>query len=284
MAQKLADRVVEQMDWLDPIADTTQDTINESVRSGGPPAQTVMDALHGVWLGHPLHPALVAIPLGAWTGTLLLDLAGIEDGADLMLGLGLVGAVGSALAGLADWNDTYGKDRRIGLLHGLLNTGALALNVTSLLLRRKGGRTPGVALSTLAYAIGNGAAFLGGELAYTKGVGVNHTAWDEAPVEFTVALDADALEDGKPVRGEAGGVAVVLVKQGDTVLALDATCTHAGGPLNEGTVDGDTITCPWHGSQFCLSDGKVLHGPATVPAIHFEARIRDGKVEVRRAD
>lgn len=284
MAEKLADRVVEQMAWLDPIADVTQDTINKTVQANAPQGQMVKDALHGVWLGHPLHPALVSVPLGAWTATLLLDLTGAEDGADLALGLGIAGAAGAALAGVADWNDTSGSERRIGLLHGLLNTTALTLNVTSLIMRRRGARTPGVALSTLGYAIGSAAAFLGGELSYVKGVGVSHTAWDNAPTEFTAALDADALKEGKPVRGQAGGVAVMLLKRGSEILALDATCPHAGGPLDEGKVVEDSIICPWHGSQFCMLDGSVEHGPATTPAIRFEARIREGKVEVRRAD
>jgi nitrite reductase/ring-hydroxylating ferredoxin subunit len=146
-----------------------------------------------------------------------------------------------------------------------------------------GDRGYGVALSTVAYGLAGISSFLGGELVYSRGIGVNHTAWDAPPDEYTVALDADTLQDGKPVRGEAGGVPIVLVKRGTAVFALDATCTHAGGPLDEGTVAGDTISCPWHGSVFCLRDGSTRRGPATEPAICFEARVRDGKVEVRRA-
>lgn len=281
MAQKLAERVVEDMDWLDPVADTVQGAITEAVKAGGPQAQAAKDFLHGRWLGHPLHPALVAIPIGAWAATLLLDLAGMEDGADLALTLGIVGAAGSALAGAADWNDTSGTDRRTGLLHALLNATGLSMNIVSLVLRRNGKRTAGVALSSLTYAMVNVSGFLGGELAYSRGIGVDHTAWDTPPTDWTVALDASALQEGRPVRGEAGGVAVALVKHGEEIFALDATCPHAGGPLNEGTVTDDTITCPWHGSTFSLRDGSTLRGPAAAPAKHFAARIRDGKVEVR---
>lgn len=284
MAQKLAERVMDEMTWLDPLADTMQGAINEAVKAGGPSAQAAKDALNGRWLGHPLHPALVAVPLGAWTATLVLDLIGQEDGADVALALGIAGAVGSALAGLADWNDTYGTDRRTGLAHALLNSTALGLNIASLALRRQGARTPGVALSTLSFAIAGMAGYLGGELAYVRGIGVDHTAWDETPAEFTPVIDVAALEEGQPARGEANGLAVVVVKQGSDIFALDATCPHAGGPLNEGTVEGDTITCPWHGSTFCLSDGSTRRGPATMAAKHFETRVRDGKVEVRRAE
>jgi nitrite reductase/ring-hydroxylating ferredoxin subunit len=69
------------------------------------------------------------------------------------------------------------------------------------------------------------------------------------------------------------------MKRGDEVFALDATCTHAGGPLDEGTVEGDVIVCPWHGSRFCLRSGAVLSGPATVPARNLRVRIKGGMVE-----
>jgi nitrite reductase/ring-hydroxylating ferredoxin subunit len=158
------------------------------------------------------------------------------------------------------------------------------MNIASLVMRRTGGRKQGVALSTAAYAIASLSGFLGGELSYSKGVGVNHEAWDTPPEEFTPTIGVDKLEDEKPVRAEAGDISVVLVKRGETIYALDATCTHAGGPLDEGTVEGDAIICPWHGSKFCLADGSVLRSPATEPAISLETRVRDGTIEVRRRD
>jgi nitrite reductase/ring-hydroxylating ferredoxin subunit/uncharacterized membrane protein len=283
MAQKVAERVVEGMPWLDPVSETLQSAVQRAVQSGGENARTVKDVLHGTWLGHPLHPAIVAVPLGAWTTTLLLDLAGMESGADLSLGLGIAGAVSAALAGIADWSDTYGQDRRMGTAHALLNTTGLAMNIYSLILRRRGARAKGVAFSTLAYGVAMISGFLGGELAYSRGIGVDHTAWDEGPSDFTPVLDAGNLVDGKPMRAMAGSVPVMLVRQGDQIYALDATCTHMGGPLDEGALEGDAIRCPWHGSIFCLADGSVRHGPATEPAKTFEVRIREGKVEVRQA-
>lgn len=56
---------------------------------------------------------------------------------------------------------------------------------------------------------------------------------------------------------------------------------HRGGPLAEGERDGSVVTCPWHGSQFDLCSGEVLHGPAREPQARFEARMREGQVEVR---
>jgi nitrite reductase/ring-hydroxylating ferredoxin subunit len=74
---------------------------------------------------------------------------------------------------------------------------------------------------------------------------------------------------------------VVLVKQGDTIFALRDTCTHLGGPLSEGKLEGDSIRCPWHGSRFCLTDGRVLDGPAVFPERVFDVRVREGQIEIR---
>jgi nitrite reductase/ring-hydroxylating ferredoxin subunit len=71
------------------------------------------------------------------------------------------------------------------------------------------------------------------------------------------------------------------VKQGDRIHALRETCTHLGGPLAEGTVEGDVIHCPWHGSRFSLEDGSVVGGPATFAEVVYEVRVRNGQVEVR---
>lgn len=283
MAQKLADRLIARMTWLDPASDALQSRVKVAVEARGVQGYALKDALHGRWLGHPLHPALVSIPLGAWTATLALDLSGMESGADLSLGIGIAGATAAALAGIADWSETDGADRRTGMLHAVLNTAGLSMNVVSLILRRAGARRQGVLLSTLAYSIGSVSAFLGGELAYSKGVGVNHTAWDQGPTTFTPVLPLDDLTENTPIRRDAGGVPVVLVRRGDSVFALDATCPHAGGPLDEGRVEGDAIVCPWHGSRFCLQDGSAERGPSTEPAPVFETRLRDGMVEVRRA-
>lgn len=283
MAEKAVDRAIAQMAWLEGPSDTLQRWIHEAVQGQGATGQQLKDALHGRWLGHPLHPVLVTAPLGAWTAAMILDLAGMESGADISLGFGNAAAVGAMLAGMADWSETYGSDRRMGLVHALLNSGGLALNVASLVLRRTGARRGGVLLSSLAYGIGSLSAYLGGELVYSHGVGINHTAWDQPPTEFTPVMPVAELPEEQPVRGNAAGTPVVLIKRGERIMALDATCTHAGGPLDEGTLEGDLLICPWHGSAFCIADGSVRRSPATEPAISFETRVSGSMVEVRRA-
>jgi nitrite reductase/ring-hydroxylating ferredoxin subunit len=78
-----------------------------------------------------------------------------------------------------------------------------------------------------------------------------------------------------------GNTALVLVRRGDVVHALKETCSHAGGPLSQGEVRGDVIICPWHYSNFRLSDGVVKHGPATHRQPAYAARINADQVEVQ---
>ena len=83
---------------------------------------------------------------------------------------------------------------------------------------------------------------------------------------------------------DVSGIPAVLLKQGQTIYAIGATCTHLAGPLDEGTVEDGVVQCPWHGSRFCMSDGSVVNGPAVYAAPTFAVRLRDGKVELRRLD
>lgn len=279
MAQTLADRVTETMPWLDEAAETVQQALNPVLGSGGP--KQVQDALNGTWLGHPLHPAIVAVPLGAWTTTLLLDLTDMEEAADFSLRVGVVSALGAAVTGAAQWQDTTGKPRRVGLLHAALNVGATALYGGSWLMRARGARGAGIALSTLGYATGMFSAWLGGDLAYVRGLGVNRTAFEQPPADWTEVLDEGELQENKPRRVEANGVPVLLVRQGNDILAISATCSHLGGPLDEGQIDGQNVTCPWHGSVFCLRDGALVHGPATAPQPAYDVRVQRGTIALR---
>ena len=83
-------------------------------------------------------------------------------------------------------------------------------------------------------------------------------------------------------RVAVAGVPVLLVKLGDTYAAISATCSHAGGPLDEGTLANGIVQCPWHGSRFRLRDGKAVTGPATASQPRYDVRVRDGQIELRR--
>ena len=150
MATDRAVQLINRQHWLEPLADRLQSSLNDGFAAAGPAGQQVANALHGVWLGHPLHPVLTDIPIGSWTAAAVLD--ALEEvsgngafgrGADAAIGLGIVGALGSAITGLTDWRHTDGRARRVGVIHGLLNTGALALYTSSLILRRLRARRAG---------------------------------------------------------------------------------------------------------------------------------------------
>jgi nitrite reductase/ring-hydroxylating ferredoxin subunit len=78
-----------------------------------------------------------------------------------------------------------------------------------------------------------------------------------------------------------GTTGLVVVRRGDLVWALKETCSHAGGPLAQGTLRGSSIVCPWHASAFRLSDGAVRHGPAATRQVAYRARINGDQVEVQ---
>jgi nitrite reductase/ring-hydroxylating ferredoxin subunit/uncharacterized membrane protein len=281
-------RAIGDQEWIDAAASPLQEAVRKFFQSAGTGGQHLKNFLHGRALGHPLHPALIDLPLGAWTIAAIFDGLELARGkkkalaADSAIKLGLAGAVMAAVAGLTDWSETDGRAKRIGATHGALNLAATGLYATSLLLRRRA-RAQGIGLSMIAYAVSMTAAFLGGHLTYGEQIGVDHTATADQgkPEKFTAVLDDDDLPANRPKRADAGGVALVLVRRGENIFALRDTCSHLGGPLSKGKLEGDSIRCPWHGSRFCLEDGRVLEGPAVFPERPFDVRVRKGKIEVR---
>lgn len=277
MSLRLAKRVAAAAAPLDPAGDVLRSLVGKVPRP-------VRDVLDGVWLGNPLHPALTDVPLGSWTAAAALDALG-SPAADAALAVGVLAAVPTAVTGANDAAYLRGEQRRLALVHGLLNSVGLALNVGSLVLRRRGERGAARALSGTAYAAALFTAHLGGELSYGLGVRVNRTAFERAPGDFAAALDESELAGGALRRVEVDGTPVLVARaaSGD-VCAIADTCTHLGGPLHEGTREGDSVVCPWHGSRFDLRTGAVEHGPAVFPERRYETRVGEGKVEVRAAE
>jgi len=213
----------------------------------------------------------------------LLDVIGgrrSRPAADRLIGIGIAAAVPTALTGASDWSDLRGGTRRVGVVHAVGNTTALTLHVLSWRARRDGRRFDGFALSTLGIAAATFSAWLGGHLSYGRGVGVNQTAFDEPPQEWTpVAADTDVLE-GRMTAVPTDAMTVLLVRRHGALHALDDRCSHRGCSLAEGKLGDGTITCACHGSTFHL-DGSVVNGPATAPQPRLDLRVRDGRVEVR---
>ncbi len=280
---------IEKQEWLKPAEEGLQNLVHKAFQFKG--GREAKNFLHGTWIGHPLHVILTDIPIGAWTATVTfdaLDSMGARReyriAADAALGLGLIGAVGAAATGLTDWQDIDPPARRIGLVHGLLNVTSVVLFGSSLVARRRGARSAGRSLAALGYAVSVAAAHLGGHLVYEQKVGVDHTAPEKLPEDLTPVISESSMEEGKPVRAEHNGTPILLVRRGSQIHALAETCSHLGGPLSQGTLDGDVIQCPWHGSRFSIRDGHVVDGPAVHPQPCLEARVRNGQVEVRKSN
>ncbi|MFD8704840.1 Rieske 2Fe-2S domain-containing protein [Kitasatospora sp. NPDC059648] len=242
------------------------------------------DALHGVWLGHPLHPALVQLPIGCWTSAGLLDLApGRRRSADVLVATGLLAAGPAALAGWVDWARLDAPRRRTGLVHALANTGGVLLYTGSLLARCRGRRARGRLLGWAGMTAVAAGGVLGGHLAYRQAAGPDRAAAVPrlAPPDWATLGPVEDFPVGQPVRRRVGELAVVVVRDGDRCHVLAERCAHLSGPLSEGSVVDGCLRCPWHGSEFRLRDGEVAGGPATAPQPVLETRVLSGHLEAR---
>ena len=289
MAQTLMQRLVEALPFLDDIGEAVQPEVQKAVNAGGTTARNVLD---GVWLEAPLHPVMTDVPIGAWTTALVfdgLDLAAgkkpLQHAADASLLFGTLGAFGAAATGLSDWRYLTGGSRRMGVVHGLLNTIGLVLSIVSLVQRATGRRNAARLTFLTGYSISGMAAHLGGELSYHHGLRVDRNVFEEAgPDDFTPVLDENDLGPDELRRVEVEGVGVLLSRSSDGgVCAIAATCNHFSGPLEQGEREDDTVVCPLHGSRFDLCSGGVIDGPAVFPQAHYETRSREGKIEIKAA-
>lgn len=279
---------LEGQDWLEPAENTLQRIVKGAFRAAGRAGQTIEDFLHGKWLGHPLHSALTDIPIGAWTAAAVFD--GIQTAskrdefgaaADAAIAVGLVGAAGSAVTGLTDWQHVDAGTRRIGLIHGLMNLSGVALFTASLVARHQDHRDAGKIFSGLGLTVIAASSWLGGHLVYERQVGVDHTGGQSFPSEFFPIMRDAELKEGQMHRAEVNGAAILLIRYKNALHAIAETCSHLGGPLSEGRLVDGSVQCPWHGSRFDIQDGHVVSGPAVHPQPCLDARVRAGQIEVR---
>jgi nitrite reductase/ring-hydroxylating ferredoxin subunit/uncharacterized membrane protein len=288
MTLEFTERLVASQAWLDGVSDRLQPIVLGAVAKLG---RRGADLLDGVWLGAPLHPVLTDVPIGTLTAAVILDAVGVATRsptvarqADGALAISVASSFAAAATGLADWRYMRGKSRRIAAGHGLLNLAGLTLNATSLALRLGDRRGAGRMTAALGLATSGLAAHIGGELTFGMGVRVNPTAGTSGPSEFEPVLAESEAEGMEMRRVEVDGHAVLITRSVDGRLcAIADTCSHFGGPLAEGTREGDTVICPWHGSRFDVCSGRVRGGPAVFPQPRFEVRARDGMIELRRA-
>jgi nitrite reductase/ring-hydroxylating ferredoxin subunit len=245
------------------------------------PPGRARDALHGVWLGHPLHPVLVQVPLGTWLSASLLDVwPGNETASRRLVLTGLAASVPAALAGTADWSEQHEQQMRVGVVHALANVTALALYAASAAIPA---RARSLRLAGLAAAGAGG--FLGGHIAYRQSAGANQSE----PVPHLVepgwhdlmsAAELGELDGQNPVKRMLGDIPVVVVRDDDGVHVLAGRCSHLSGPLSDGDCHDGRLTCPWHGSTFLVADGTVARGPATAPLPVFRTRMAGEVLQV----
>ncbi|MGH3979193.1 MAG: Rieske 2Fe-2S domain-containing protein [Pseudonocardiaceae bacterium] len=278
IAHELARRL-EGVSALDKVTKPLTALVGRALRP-----RPIRNLLSGTNLGHPLHPMLTDLPIGAWSMSALLDTVGGRDAqpaADLLVGAGILAALPTAATGLNDWSDTYGPETRVGLVHASANVAALGLYVASLIARRQGKRGRGRVLGLAGLGALTVGGYLGGHLSFVAGVKVNHTAFEHRPAQWTPVLAESELADGEHRKALAGEAPVLLYRDGEQVLALANTCSHAGGPLDKGQFTDGCVTCPWHASTFRLADGIIVRGPASTPQPTYDTRIRDGQIEIR---
>jgi nitrite reductase/ring-hydroxylating ferredoxin subunit/uncharacterized membrane protein len=271
-------RVISQLedaDQLDPVV-TVGQRAARSIRPG-----RIRDALHGVWLGHPLHPVLVQLPVGAWLSASALDLLvpRADAASRRLVAAGLVASAPAIAAGAVDWSEQHEQQMRVGVVHALANSLAVGLYGASLIARNpRAGRVLRLAGLTAAGLGG----LLGGHISFRLAGGANHAEAVPHVIEpgWHHLAACDDLPEGKPVRKMVGEVPVVAVRTGDQVQVLADRCSHMSGPLSDGELADGCLTCPWHGSVFRLADGSVARGPATAPQPVFRARVDGGMVQV----
>lgn len=288
--------LVKDAKWLDPVANVFGALVKGFYRIPG--TRPIKSLLHGTWpLNHPLHPALTDATVGGYTAMLFLDVLylvtrepGLLRAADAVLVFSFATSLLSIVSGLTDWNETFAEERRNGMLHGLVMVAATVVFLISLWLRVGGDaaqRDLAIALGAVGWLVLTVAAYLGGEMAFGYGTQVNRHAWSETTGKWQrLEISASGLEDRKPqVAKTKQGVDVFVAKLDGQIYAIANVCTHAGGPLNEGTwvgTDRCEIECPWHASRFCVKDGAAKGGPATFDEVAFESRVSEqGFVEVR---
>lgn len=278
-----------QAAWADPLGDLMQ----RIFRTIYGPFPALRDFLHGTWLGHPVHPMITDIPIGAFIVAFVLDIVGPfpSAAATWAIAIGFVSMLAAALAGYADYIDLDGTSKRVGSLHSTAMLLAAVLYFVSLGTRLGWwgpldvGASSALAIWTssvglLLVLVGG---YLGGELVFNLGSQVDRHAWRGGGTKWQ-ALDIDSVPEDKLTKAKAGAQTLVVVRRGEKIFALHDTCSHQGCSLADGKLidDGKRIECKCHGSRFELANGSVNRGPAVYPQPQYDVRRSEGKIEVKR--
>jgi nitrite reductase/ring-hydroxylating ferredoxin subunit/uncharacterized membrane protein len=266
----------------------------------------------GKFIGHPIHPILVHLPIGLFTISFAFDVGGICNQitspdyfirpAFYTMLLGELVAIIAAAPGLVDYLDIRRDHpaKSTATTHMWLNVIAVFLYLLNLAIRwnhfdHSEPLVMPVALSVCALVMVGISGYLGGVMVYDDGIAVGrHRRWGKTPTQtllldnravdsdgFVEVIDERQLKNRQSLRVDLRGTTMAIARSGGQVFAFQEFCTHRFGPLSEGSFRDTQVTCPWHGSCFDMLTGKVCAGPAKEPLRVFEVRIRDGKVWVQ---
>lgn len=246
---------------------------------------------------HPIHPMLVAFPIGLFITSLAFDLIGLwQNEAGLWTAgwyCALAGLFAGAAAAIPGVIDLFGvvpprsSARSRGFLHGGLNSLVLALFIAEVVYR--GGATPPDKISLILSGIGVAvllySGWLGGILVYRNQIGVDHRSanagkWKEVTLNRwnePVCASQD-LADGQLLLVNVEGTRVAVGRCEEGIIAFSDHCTHKGGPLSDGALIGCAVQCPWHGSQFDVRTGRVINGPADEKIEMYDAEVQNGQI------
>ena len=103
---------------------------------------------------------------------------------------------------------------------------------------------------------------------------------EKTPTEFVKLAETAEVEPGQVKVYEVQGRRIALCNVDGAFYAIDDVCTHDGGPLDQGELDGHQIECPRHGARFDVRSGRALALPAVMPVRSYPVRVEDGVVKV----
>ena len=294
---KLGVRVLAELGrqkWLDRPSYRIEHLLSFVFYALGGARERIVNVLHGVWLGHPVHPPLASLTSGAIGTTVALDAISVLPGlpgtevidasrfAKRALGLGILANLAAAVTGATDWQHTHERERRIGLVHGALNLVTTVLYARSWWDRHQGRHGRGITISAVGYGITAATSYLGGALVFESGIGIDQSGQRLDADDWIPVLPDASLQKGKPQRVDVDGIGLVLCKTDDSsVAAFGEFCPHLAAPMADGWIDRGQIVCPWHGSRFAVDSGEVVRGPATAPLPCYLTRFTDGMIEIR---
>lgn len=249
--------------------------------------------------GHPIHPILVCFPIAFYIGTLLFDILAKTYSPEFLFTAynleiaALIAAGIAAIPGIIDYVYTVppkSTAKKRGAKHALTNVGVI-LFFTAALIYRANNELPNITILIVLEGIGVilllFAGWMGGTLVYRNQIGVDpryadagkwkEEYYDETEGEVEVG-SVNELKINQMKLVHVGAKRVVIARSEEGYVAFDDYCTHRGGSLAGGAMICGTVQCPWHGSQFSVTDGTVKAGPAKMPIVTYSLREESGRL------